>query len=224
LYNIQTNKEVVINVVNYSIVRQMAIASIQFDKTVSEFAKSGLTPVNSDLVQPPRIKESPVQMECRVTDIITLGNQGGAGHLIVCNVLRMHIDENVVDNGRINPHKIDLVGRMGRSYYTRASGDSIFTLFQPVTKISIGFDGLPASVRDSHVLSGNDLGTLAGLEALPTEEEINSALKDKKVQELMAECGDDKMALQTRLHHYAKAMIKSGQPAKAASILMLRIV
>ncbi len=223
LYNIQTNKEVVINVVNYSIVRQMAVASIQFDKAVSEFSKSGLTPLASELIEPPRIKESPVQMECRVTEIITLGDQGGAGHLIVCHVLRMHIDENVVDNGRINPHKIDLVGRMGRSYYTRASGDAIFTLFQPVTKISIGFDSLPASVRNSHVLTGNDLGTLAGLEALPTEAEINSASKDKRVQELMAECGDDKVALQTRLHHYAKAMIKSGQTAKAAGILMLAV-
>ncbi len=220
LHNIEVSKEVVINVVNYSIVRQMAVSAIQFDKTVSEFAKTGLTPIASELVKPPRIKESPVQMECRVSEIITLGDQGGAGHLIICNVLRMHIDENVVDNGRINPHKIDLVGRMGRSYYTRASGDSVFTVFQPVTKISVGFDNLPASIRNSHVLSGNDLGILAGLENLPTTEEVEVIGKDSRIQELIQAHTGNAEALRTRLHHEAKTLLKGGYKELAAQVLM----
>ncbi len=219
LSNIETTREVVINVVNHSIVRQMAVASIQFDTGVSEFAKSGLTPIPSDVVKPFRIKESPVQMECKVKDIITLGDEGGAGHLIICNVVRMHIDENAIDNGRINPHKLDLVGRMGRAYYTRASGDAVFTVVQPVMKVSIGFDALPESVRNSHVLSGNDLGILAGLHALPTAEEVEKVRENEAVKALIQTCGDDKNALRTRLHHYAKTEIGKGNKELAMSVL-----
>jgi len=220
LSNIEATREVVINVVNHSIVRQMAVASIQFDTGVNEFAKSGLTPIASEVVKPFRIKESPVQMECKVKDIITLGDQGGAGHLIICDVVRMHIDENAIDNGRINPHKLDLVGRMGRAYYTRASGDAIFTVVQPVTKVSIGFDALPESVRNSHVLSGNDLGILAGLEALPTAEEVEKVKENEVVKNLIQACGDDTTALRTRLHHYAKVEIGKGNKALAMSVLI----
>ncbi len=175
LYNIQKTGEAVVNVVNYSIVRQMAVTSIQFDSGVSEFAKAGLTPLPSDLVKPFRVKESPVNMECKVKDIITLGEHGGAGHLIICEVVRMHIDENIIDEkDRIDPDKIDLVGRLGRAYYTRVKGDSIFTVVQPVTQISIGYDNLPEDIRNSSILTGNDLGRLAGLKALPTQEEIEN--------------------------------------------------
>jgi len=221
LSNIETTREVVINVVNHSIVRQMAVASIQFDTGVSEFAKSGLTPIPSDVVKPFRIKESPVQMECKVKEIITLGDQGGAGHLIICDVVRMHIDENAIDNGRINPHKLDLVGRMGRAYYTRASGDAIFTVVQPVMKISIGFDALPESVRNSHVLTGNDLGILAGLEVLPSADEVENVKENEAVKQLIEVCGDDKIALRTRLHHYAKAEIGKGNKELAIKVLLL---
>jgi len=219
LHNIETTGEVVINVVNHSIVHQMAVASIQFDTGVSEFEKSGLTPIASDLVKPFRIKESPVQMECKVRDIITLGDEGGAGYLIICDVVRMHIDENVIDNGRINPHKLDLVGRMGRAYYTRASGDAIFTVLQEVMKISIGYDALPLSARESHVLSGNDLGILAGLHALPTAKEVESVQENETVRGLIEACGDDKTALRTRLHHYAKSEIGKGSKELALRVL-----
>lgn len=221
LHNIETTGEVVINVVNHSIVHQMAVASIQFDTGVNEFEKSGLTPIPSDLVKPFRIKESPVQMECKVRDIITLGDKGGAGHLIICDVVRMHIDENVIDNGRINPHKLDLVGRMGRAYYARASGDAVFTLVQPVTKISIGYDALPESVRNSHVLSGNDLGILAGLHALPTTEEVEKVKENETIKQLIQACGDDKTALRTRLHHFAKAEIGKGNKELAIRVLVV---
>ena len=220
LSNIEATREVVINVVNHSIVRQMAVAAIQFDRNVNEFEKTGLTPLASEVVKPFRIKEAPVQMECKVKDIITLGDQGGAGHLIICHVVRMHIDENAIDNGRINPHKLGLVGRMGRAYYTRASGDAIFTVVQPVTKISIGVDALPESVRNSRVLSGNDLGILGGLETLPTADEIAKVKESDMVQALILSCGDDTTALRTRLHHYAKSEIGKGNKELAMSVLV----
>jgi flavin reductase (DIM6/NTAB) family NADH-FMN oxidoreductase RutF len=176
LHNIQRTGEVVINVVNYDIVRQMAIASIQYPSEVSEFEKAGLTPVPSDLVKPPRVKESPAQMECKVKEIITLGEQGGAGHLIICEVVRMHVAEEVIDDkGRIDPHKMDLMGRMGRAYYVRCSGPAVKTIVQPVMQLAVGFDALPQKVRDSHVLTANNLGQLAGLLALPTKEEVEAS-------------------------------------------------
>jgi len=187
LHNIQTTKEAVINVVNYDIVRQMAVTSVQFDKEVSEFAKAGLTAVASDLVKPFRVKESPVSMECKVSDIITLGEHGGAGHLIICEVVRMHVADEVIDeNNRIDPHKIDLMGRMGRAYYVRASGDAIQTIVQPVTEISIGYEQLPNYIKNSDTLTGNNLGQLAGLKALPTKDDILALKNHAAVQEILA--------------------------------------
>lgn len=187
LHNVEKNKEVVICAVNYSIVRQMTIASVSFPSEVSEFEKSGLTPVKADLVKPYLVKESPVNMECRVTDIISLGDKGGAGNLIICEVLRMHIDEAILDEEqKIDPHKIDLMGRMGRAFYTRASGDSIHKIFQPVVPVTIGFDQLPDNVKTSKILTGNNLGQLAGMKTAPIESEV-LALKteNKEVQEIL---------------------------------------
>ncbi len=202
LYNIKQNKEVVINVVNYEIVRQMTIASIQFDQEISEFDKSGLTPIPSDLIAPARVKESPVQMECKVKDIITLGTHGGAGHLIICEVVKMHISKNVVDNNRINPHKIDLMGRMGRSYYVRASGDAIHTIFQPVTEITIGYDKLPKSVQNSPILTGNNIGQLAGIKKLPSKTEIQDIKNVPDIQKILAYDNPN-----IALHHFAKNIL-----------------
>ncbi len=173
LHNVMETGEVVINVVNYAIVRQMAVASISFPTDTSEFEKTGLTPIPSDEVKPFRIKESPVQMECKVRDIITLGDQGGAGHLIICDVVKMHIAEDVIDDrNRIDPHKIDLMGRMGRAYYVRASGDAIQTIVQPVMQVTIGYDQLPSHIKNSSILSANNLGQLAGIPELPNAESI----------------------------------------------------
>jgi len=204
LHNIRRTGEVVINVVNYSIVRQMAVTSISFSSEVSEFEKSGLTPIPSDLIKPFRVKESPAQMECRVKEIITLGEKGGAGHLIICDVLRMHIDENVIDeNNRIDPHKIDLMGRMGRAYYVRASGAAIHTIVQSVVEIGIGFDQLPESIRASSVLTGNNLGQLAGITALPSKEDVLNLVKhDEKVKEILEQVDSG-----VQLHEYAKKLL-----------------
>jgi len=171
LQNIQANMEVVVNVVNYNIVRQMAVSSVEFDSEVSEFDKTGLTPLKSEAVKPFRIAESPVQMECKVDEIITLGDQGGAGHLILCKVVKLHIDEAVIDDkNRIDPHKIDLMGRMGRAFYVRASGANVFPIVQAVTEMVIGYDQLPDVVKKSDLLTGNELGKLAGMTSWPTSE------------------------------------------------------
>ena len=214
LQNIIDTKEAVINVVNHDIVRQMTIASVEFPSGVSEFEKAGLTPIASDLVKPFRVLESPAQMECRVKDIITLGEHGGAGHLIITEVIKMHINEAVIDkNGRIDPHKIDLMGRMGRAYYVRASGDAISTIFQPVLPVSIGFDGLPKAVRESTVLTGNELAALAGLEKWPDAtkriEQLESYNDVKNINNLDS----------GTLHNYAKELIVKGEVEQAAVIL-----
>ncbi len=180
LRNIEQTREVVINVVNYSIVRQMALASIDYPEEVSEFEKSGLTPVKSDLVRPFRVEESPAQMECKVQQIIPLGEEGGAGHLIICEVVRMHLREEVLDeNGKINPHKMDLMGRMGRAFYVRASGEAIHKVFQPFNVLGMGYDQLPAGIRESKVLTGNNLAMLASLPEAP-EREAAMALQQEE--------------------------------------------
>lgn len=167
LHNIYINKELVVNMVNYNIVRQMSIASAEYPSQVDEFTKSGLTKASASQVKASLVAESPVNMECRVKEIIALGDQGGAGHLIICDVLCIHIDENVLDGDRIDPHKIDLMGRMGRTYYVRASGDAISSIYQPVTDLPVGFDALPDYISHNHFLTGNEIAQIAGLNKLP---------------------------------------------------------
>jgi flavin reductase (DIM6/NTAB) family NADH-FMN oxidoreductase RutF len=169
LENIREVDEVVINIVNYNMVQQTSLASCDFPKGVNEFHKSGLTPVSSQLVKPPRVEESPVSFECKVKQVITLGEQGGAGNLVLCEILLMHIKDEIVDqNGIIDPQKIDAVARMGQNYYCRAHGDNIFIVPKPNEKIGIGYDNLPDHIRNSRVLTGNDLGVLANIEQIPT--------------------------------------------------------
>ncbi|NNE30054.1 MAG: flavin reductase family protein [Saprospiraceae bacterium] len=190
LANVQHSGEVVINVVSHSIVRQMAVTSVDFDTGVNEFEKSGLTPIPSELVSPHRIAESPVQMECKVQNIIPLGKEGGAGHLVICIVLRMHINEEVLDeDGKIDPHKIDLMGRMGRAFYVRASGDAVHKILQSVPEIVIGYDALPDHVKSSTTLSGNNLGQLAGLKKWPSEEEAEKFCQEKPWLDLLEGIG-----------------------------------
>ena len=174
LANLRDNKEAVINVVDYSIVRQMAITSVEFPSDISEFDKSGLTKEKGEIVNVPMVLESPASMECTVEEIITLGEHGGAGHLIICKIHRLHIRESVIDDrGRIDPHKMDLMGRMGRAFYVRASGSNVFPIVQEITKMCIGFDQLPEEIRLSKILTGNELALIAGQNEKPTTEEIS---------------------------------------------------
>ncbi len=187
LSNVEETMECVINMVSHSIVRQMTLTAVNYPKGVNEFEKAGLTPLASDLVRPFRVKESPVQLECRVDRILPLGTEGGAGCLIICNVLCIHVSEDVMDadKRRIDPYKIDLVGRLGRAYYTRASGDAVFEIVQPERPIVLGYDGLPLSIRQSEVLTGNNIAQIASLIALPPKEEILTLKKDNRVQKIL---------------------------------------
>ena len=217
LHNVQSTGECVINVVNYDIVRQMAVSSIEWPDGVSEFEKSGLTPLASDLVKPFRVKESPVHFECKVDEIITLGDHGGAGHLIICRVLRMHIDESIIDErNRIVPDKIDLMGRMGRAYYVRASGNAVHTIVQPFNELTIGYDGLPEGIRLSPVLRGNHIGMLAGMTAFPDAQFREQLLGDTTIKMLLE---DEEGRI--KLHRLAGDALDKGQREYAAAVLLL---
>lgn len=172
LINSESTREVVINVVNYDIVEQMSLSSTEYPDGVNEFVKSGLTMLKSDLVKPYRVAESPVQFECKVNEIIALGNQGGAGNLVICEVIKIHISEAVLDeNGTIDQHKIDLVARCGGNWYSRANS-GLFEIEKPISSLGIGVDNIPDFIKESNIFSGNDLGKLANIEAKPTAEEI----------------------------------------------------
>lgn len=217
LQNAQATKEVVINIVNYSIVQQMNLASCEYPKDVNEFVKAGFTPIASDMVKPFRVKESPVQLECRVKEIIETGQEGGAANLIVCEVLCMHIDENVLDEqGKIDPHKIDLVARMGGDYYCRASGSAVFEVPKPNAQLGVGIDALPARIRESEVLTGNNLGILGNSSIIPV---VSNVLYDDRLTQIIKEYNDDEGKLRA-LHLYAKELLESGQVDKAWQVLL----
>ena len=178
LENVLATKEVVINIVNYDIVQQMSLSSTEYGAGVDEFIKSGLTKVKSDLIKPFRVKESPVQLECKVTEVIALGDGGGAGNLVICEVVKLHIDKTILDeNGTIDQEKIDLVARMGGSYYTRAN-QGFFEIPKPLSSLGIGVDALPEVIRNSTILSGNDLGLLANIAQIPSKDSVKVFIKN----------------------------------------------
>lgn len=217
LKNVEDTGEVVINVVPHAIVRQMALASIEYGPEVDEFVKSGLTPLASECVKPFRVAESPVQMECKVEQILPLGEGGGAGNLIICRIVRMHIAESVLnEKGRIDPHKIDLMGRMGRFYYVRASGAAIEEIVQEVTSMGIGFDGLPKNLLHSKILTGNNLAQLASLTTLPDEAAARRILaEDPRAQLLIARLSPTEMQL------YLKELLDQGAVEKGSALAVL---
>ena len=206
--NVKEVAEVVINIVNYSIVEQMSLASSPFDSDVDEFVKSGLTPIDSETVRPFRVKESPVQFECKVNEVVELGTEGGAGNLVICEVTKIHIKEEVLDeNGTIDQHKIDLVSRMGGNWYCRANAESMFEIKKPIMTVGIGYEAIPEDIRKSRVLTGNDLGKLGGIEELPNETDVNDH-KLIELSELFVELEDDQEKLELELHKRAKQELK----------------
>ena len=177
LENVLKTKEVVINIVNFEMVQQMSLSSTEYPDGVNEFVKAGFTQVASDMVKPPRVGESPVQFECKVNDVIALGAKGGAGNLIIAEVVKLHIKESVLDaEGKIDAVKIDTVARMGANWYNR-SKEGMFEVLKPIRTMGIGVDALPTSIRNSTVLTGNDLGILGNSEKIPTEEEVREFIK-----------------------------------------------
>ncbi len=189
LENALETKEVVINIVSYDMVQQMSLSSTEYAKDVNEFEKAGFTELPSLKVRPPRVAESPVQFECKVNQVIALGDQGGAGNLIICEVVQLHIDAEILDEeGKIDPIKIDTVARMGGNWYNRAK-EGIFEVPKPLSTLGIGIDRLPVEIRESKVLSGNDLGMLGNVESLPEGATIfvsSSEGKHKQAQQQLA--------------------------------------
>ncbi|MBW6458998.1 MAG: flavin reductase family protein [Bacteroidales bacterium] len=215
--NVKVVPEVVINVVTYEMVNQASLASSEFPGGVDEFEKAGFTKLVSEKVKPFRVKESPVQLECRVRDVIETGQGGGAANLVICEVLLMHISEDVLaEDGLIDQEKIRLIGRMGRDWYCKAFGEGIFKVEKPLSSIGIGVDALPEQVRLSKILSGNDLGLLGNLPVMPSREEIDNMAKQVNVARLL-QSGDKAHALQL----LAKELISRGEVYEALKILLI---
>ena len=218
--NVKEVAEVVINIVNYSIVEQMSLSSSPFDSDVDEFVKSGLTPIASETIRPFRVKESPVQFECKVNEVVELGTEGGAGNLVICEVTKIHIDESILDeNGTIDQHKINLVSRMGGNWYCRANAESMFEIKKPIMTIGVGYDSIPEDIRNSSILTGNDLGKLGGIEELPNETDVNDH-KLIELSELFVELEDDQEKLEQELHKRAKQELKEDKLKEAWMTLL----
>jgi flavin reductase (DIM6/NTAB) family NADH-FMN oxidoreductase RutF len=218
LENVMRSKELVINVVSYAMVQQMSLSSCEYPAGTNEFLKAGFTPVESSIVKPFRVAESPAQLECRVLQVIETGTEGGAGNLVICELVCMHINEAVLnETGQIDPHKIDLVARMGGDFYCRASGDAVFTVPKPNTTLGIGIDALPEAIRTSRILTGNHLGLLGNSSALPIVETITN---DERLVELLREYDTHPEALRHALHQYAAELLDKGDVEKAWEVLL----
>ena len=217
LINAEATREVVINVVNYDMVQQISLASTEYADGVDEFLKSGLTPIASEVVKPFRVKESPVQFECKVTQIIPLGTEGGAGNLVLCEVVRIHIDESVLDdNGAIDQYKIDLVSRLGGNWYSR-SNQGLFEVPKPLSTLGIGVDAIPNFVKESPVFNGNDLGMLGNVEALPTLEEVSIFVQQNFAVKGVLSADD-----QQKLHLAAKKYLDDNDVLSAWKVLLAK--
>jgi len=215
LENILITKEVVINIVNYDMVQQMSLSSTEYPDGVNEFLKSGLTEVASDIVKPPRVKEAPVHFECKVNDVIALGNEGGAGNLIIAEVVKLHIKETILDaDGKIDANKIDTVARMGGNWYNR-SREGMFEVIKPIKTRGIGVDALPLSIKNSEILTGNDLGILGNSESIPSMDEVKEYLS------LMVEKSPDIQTVnKKKLEEQAQNMIQEGTILDAFKLLL----
>jgi flavin reductase (DIM6/NTAB) family NADH-FMN oxidoreductase RutF len=218
--NIKEVPEVVINIVNYNMVHQMSLASSEYPKGVDEFTKAGFTKEKSELIRPFRVKESPVQLECKVKEVIELGDQGGAGNLIICEVVLIHIQESILDErGTIDQRKIDLVARMGGNWYCRAYGDALFEIEKPLTTLGIGVDALPTDIRTSNILTGNHLGQLGNVEKLPDETEVNE-YKLLELSDIFLKHQDNAKELEQQLHLHAAALLNQGKVNEAWMTLL----
>lgn len=219
-HNVKAVPEVVINVVTHAMVQQVSVASGEFAEGVNEFEKSGFTPLPSVKVRPFRVKESPVQFECKVMQVIETGTGGGAANLVVCEIVLVHVDEAVLDaQGKLDHRRLDLVGRLGGSFYCRAHGDALFELTQPNQQYGVGVDALPVAVRNSRVLSGNDLGQLASLRAVPDETAVNE-YKLTELSELFIRLEVDQAALEHALHQRAKELLAQDRREDAWKTLL----
>ncbi|GAA0893248.1 flavin reductase family protein [Fulvivirga kasyanovii] len=215
--NVLEVKEVVINIVNYDMVEQMSLASTEYGKGVNEFEKAGLTPVASEIVGPPRVGEAPAAFECKVIEVKPLGNEGGAGNLVICEVLLAHIKDEILDENQvIDPFKLDAVARMGGNWYCRAQGESIFEIPKPLTTLGMGVDQIPERIRYSKVLTGNNLGRLGNTEVLPTDDEVKAYAINEEVGKILTGSSD----VEGDLHRLAQQHLENGDVKTAWKILL----
>jgi len=218
--NVKKIKEVVINIVDYKMVHQMSLASSPYASGVDEFEKAGFTKLKSDTIRPFRVAESPVQFECVVNEVVELGQEGGAGNLVICEVKKIHIKESIIgEDGKIDQHKIDLVSRMGGNWYCRANESSMFEIKKPITTCGIGMDNIPIEILNSTILTGNDLGQLGGIEELPNETDVNEH-KLMELSELFMEYEDDQPKLELELHKLAKSQLNDDKLEEAWKTLL----
>ncbi|MEJ5960670.1 flavin reductase family protein [Pedobacter immunditicola] len=222
LQNILEVKECVINIVNYAMVQQTSLASTEYARGVNEFEKAGFTMQASQMVKPPRVAEAPVQMECIVREVIHLGENPGAGNLILAEVKLIHIKEEILDEtGKIDQAKIDLVARLGGDWYCRVTPENLFKVPKPLTTLGIGVDALPSGVRNSYVLSGNDLGMLGNIAHFPEAEQIAEIRNDAEVKEILDATIGDANNRQRELHELAKLWLRQGKFDEALKVLLL---
>ena len=222
LENVLEVKECVINIVDYAMVQQTSLASTEYGKGVNEFEKAGFTMLPSQLVKPPRVAEAPVQLECIVTQVIPLGDKNGAGNLVLAEIKLIHIKEEILDSeGKIDQAKIDLVARLGGDWYCRVTPENLFKVAKPLTTLGIGVDALPASVRNSTVLTGNDLGMLGNLENLPTTEEIDAMQGNSNVKDILDATIGDAQNRERELHDLAHQFLAVGNIEDALKVVLL---
>ena len=220
--NVLEVPETVINIVNFPLVEQMSLSSTEYEREVNEFVKAGLTQIPSEKVKPPRIAESPVSFECVVDKVIELGDGGGAGNLIFARVVMVHIREEYLDeNGKLDTKKLDLVGRMGGSWYCRSSEDALFEIPKPIRNKGMGIDQLPEHIRNSPVLTGNNLGRLGNLEQLPDAAAIAATRQKEAVQEILKKYENNSDAQRDALHQLAQSYLEAGATEEALQTLMI---
>ena len=222
LENVLEVRECVINIVNYGMVQQTSLASTEYPKGTDEFVKAGFTPLASELVRPPRVAEAPVQLECTVRDVIHLGDTPGAGNLILADVKLIHIRDEILDEtGKIDQAKIDLVARLGGDWYCRVTPENLFRVAKPLTTLGIGVDALPYAVRNSAILSGNNLGQLGNVEHLPEDREIEDMKSDPAVRDILDATIGDQTTRTTLLHTLARGWLEEGRVADAWKLLLM---
>ena len=218
LENVLEVPEVGVNIVDYDMVQQASLASCEYPREVNEFEKAGFTPETSLLIRPPLVRESRVKMECRVLEVKSLGDQGGSGSLVICEVLNMHIDEDILDNtGMIDQQKLHHVARLGGDWYCRVGDDNLFKVPKPNRDLGIGVDALPPDIRKSRVLTGNDLGMLANVKSLP---DIDPAFDDPSVKKIIQYYALNPDDMEKELHIYAKQLLAENRVDEAWQVLL----
>lgn len=218
LENVLEIPECVINIVDYAMVQQMSLTSCEFPKSVNEFVKAGFTAQSATRVQPPMVKEAKIKLECKVNEVKSLGNNGGAGQLVIAEVLCMHVDESILgEDGKIDQQKIELIARLGGDWYCKVGASNLFKVPKPNTKLGIGIDQLPDSIRNSQILSGNHLGMLGNVHEMP---EIDASFSDDRVKNIFQYYSVSPAEMETELHKYAAELLNAGHIEKAWQVLL----